>query len=233
MATEDRRAPSPPVLLSPSTPSFPTSNGSATLASVSSPSRSSAPRNEHPYAFKSTSSAILTRSNSIGNNSRHSHHSYTPAAPPTPGLSRSQSTSHRHTRSLSNVAPPAPLPMPLSPSTPARPGSFDASSSAPYHVKRRETLPSFPPPIQTINEMKLSDLPVGDLPVEFHTLLISRGHLIGQPKTLDSDSALFVSYIVITFPERWGDTATRCKGYCRLGHAGEARWKAVPETIRS
>ena len=164
MATEDRRAPSSPVLLSPSTPGFPTSNGSATLASVSSPSRSSAPRNEHPYAFKSTSSAILTRSNSIGNNSRHSHHSYTPTAPPTPGLSRSQSTSHRHTRSLSNVAPPAPLPMPLSPSTPARPGSFDASSSAPYHVKRRETLPSFPPPIQITNEMKLSDLPVSDLP---------------------------------------------------------------------
>jgi len=163
MATEDWRAPSPPVLLSPSTPGFPTSNGSATLASVSSPSRSSAPRNEHPYAFKSTSSAILTRSNSIGNNSRHSHHSYTPTPPSTPGLSRSQSIGHRHTRSLNIVTPPAPLPMPPSPSTPAHSGSFNASSPAPYRVKRRETMPSFPPPIQTTNEIKISDLPVSVL----------------------------------------------------------------------
>ena len=180
MATEDWRAPSSPVPLSPSTPGFPTPNGSATLASVSSPLRSSAPRNEHPYAFKSTSSAILTRSNSIGNNSRHSHHSYTPAAPPTPGLSRSQSIGHRHTRSLSNVAPPTPLPMPPSSPSPARPGSFDASSPAPSRVKRRETLPSFPSPIQTTNEMKISDLPVSVLSLESkHSVLISRGNLIG------------------------------------------------------
>jgi len=163
MATEDRRASSPPVLLSPSAMGFPTSNGSATLASVSSPSRSSAPRNEHPYAFKSTSSAILTRSNSIGNNSRHTHHSYTPTTPQSPGLSHSQSIGHRHTRSLSNVVSPAPLPMPPSPSTPACLGTFDASGPAPYRVMRRETLPSLPPPTQITNDMKISDLPVSFL----------------------------------------------------------------------
>ena len=160
MATEDRGVPSPPVPLSPLTTGFPTSNGSANMMS---PSRPSATRHEHPYAFKSTSSAILTRSNSIGNNSRHTHHSYAPPTPQTPGLSRSQTTIHRHTRSLSNVAPPSPLPMPPSPSMPVRPCSFDASVPTPNLVKRHETLPSIPPSSQTINEMKISDLPVSVL----------------------------------------------------------------------
>jgi len=163
MATEDRGVSLPPVLLSPLTTGPPTPNGSVNLPSVSSPSRSSATRHEHPYAFKSTSSAILTRSNSIGNNSRHTHHSYAPPTPQTPGLSRSQSISHRHTRSLNNAAPPAPLPMPPEPSTPVRPGSFDASSPAPYRVKRHETLPVITPSTQATNEMKISDLPVSVL----------------------------------------------------------------------
>ena len=157
MATEGRRASSPPVLPSPSTVGFPASKGSPNLAS---PSRSSAPRNEHPYAFKSTSSAVLTRSNSIGNNSRHTHHSYTPVTPQSPGLSRSQSTGHRHTKSLSNAAPPTPLPMPPSPSTPARLGSFDANIPAPYRVERCDTLPSSSPSTRTTSEMKISNLPV-------------------------------------------------------------------------
>jgi hypothetical protein len=160
---EDQRTSLPPVLTSPSATGFPMSNGSANLAPMSSPSRSSAPRNEHPYAFKSTSSGILTRSNSIGNNSRHTHHSYTPATPHTPGLSRSQSIGHRHTRSLNNVAPPTPLPMPPSPSTPARVDSVDAISPAPYRVKRRETLPSLSSPTQITKEITISDLPVSAL----------------------------------------------------------------------
>ena len=234
MATEDQRACSPPVPLSPLTTGFPTSNGSANLMSVASPSRSSATKHEHPYAFKSTSSAVLTRSNSIGNNSRHTHHLYAPPTPQTPGLSRSQSTGHRHTRSLSNVAPPTPLPMPPSPSTPVRLGSFDASSPVPYLVKRHETLASMPPSTQTTNELKISDLPVSVLLLLCnHVLLIGRGNLTGQPKALDSDSALPVPYVVITFPERWGDTVACCEGYCCLGHAREARWKAVPETDRN
>ncbi len=163
MATEGQRVSSPPVPLSPLTTGFPTPNGSANLMS---PSRSAATRHEHPYAFKSTSSAILTRSNSIGNNSRHTHHSYAPPTPQTPGLSRSQTISHRHTRSLSNVAPPAPLPMPPSPSIPVRLGSFDASSPAPFLIKRHETLPSIPPLTQTTNELKISDLPVRVLLVQ-------------------------------------------------------------------
>jgi hypothetical protein len=166
MATEAQRVSSPPVPLSPLTTGFPTSNGSANLVSVASPSRSSATKHEHPYAFKSTSSAILTRSNSIGNNSWHTHHLYAPPTPQTPGLSRSQSTGHRHTRSLNNVAPPTPLPMPPSPSTPVRLGSFDAidaSSPVSYLVKRHETLPSLPPSTQTTNELKISDLPVSVL----------------------------------------------------------------------
>ena len=160
MATEDWRAPSPPVPLSPLTTGFPTSNGSANLMSLSSPSRSSATKHEHPYAFKSTSSAILTRSNSIGNNSRHTHHSYAPPTTQTPGLSRSQSIGHRPTRSLSNVIPPTPLPMLPSPATPVRLGSFDASSPVPYLVKRHETLLSISPSTQITNELKISDLPV-------------------------------------------------------------------------
>jgi hypothetical protein len=164
MATEDQRASSSLGPPSPSAVGFPTtSNGSVNLASISPPSRLSAPRNEHPYAFKSTSSAILTRSNSIGNNSRHTHHSYTPATPQTPGLSRSQSIGHRHTSSLNNVAAPTPLPMPPSPSTPARQSGVDATSPVPYRVKRRDTLPSISPSTQTTSEMKISDLPVSIL----------------------------------------------------------------------
>ncbi|KZV90856.1 hypothetical protein EXIGLDRAFT_750426 [Exidia glandulosa HHB12029] len=86
------------------------------------PKRERVNSNDHPYAIKTTSTALLTRSNSTGTRP-HSTHSYTPV-PPSPGSpSNVQRGYHKSSRSLSNASTtdiPKPLPMPPSPGTPVR-----------------------------------------------------------------------------------------------------------------
>ncbi|KAG8832880.1 hypothetical protein FRC17_000450 [Serendipita sp. 399] len=71
----------------------------------------------HPYAIKTTSTAVLSRSNSLQGQKRASlTYVATPASTNAVPLGRSQSRGHRHTRSLSNASangtPPQPLPLP-------------------------------------------------------------------------------------------------------------------------
>ncbi|KAF8322611.1 hypothetical protein DL93DRAFT_2093209 [Clavulina sp. PMI_390] len=93
------------------------------------PSRSQSPTkdNHHPYAVKTTSTGLLTRSNSSAG-TPFSQHSYSPllsspAATPTKGdRGRGRATIHRYSKSLSSaqdfaqLPPPLPSPPPLSPS---------------------------------------------------------------------------------------------------------------------
>lgn len=115
--------------------------------------------NAHPYAIKTTSSALLTRSNST-NTPVHSAHFYVPT-------STSPSSKHRYSRSDTDAAAatspsPRPLPVPPSPQSPTKssriPGTFlsaDEIQAPTWRTKRAETLPTLPqsPPI------KLEDLP--------------------------------------------------------------------------
>lgn len=108
--------------------------------------------NKHPYAIKTTSTALLTRSSSSGFVTSHQHH-YMPTTPsPSP-------SKHRHSKS--DLARPSPRPLPIPPSfePPAKlqksVGSDDAIVS--YRV-RAETLPTLPnPPLPS--PVKVEDLP--------------------------------------------------------------------------
>ncbi|THH04258.1 hypothetical protein EW145_g5655 [Phellinidium pouzarii] len=123
--------------------------------------RGSAPStpNQHPYAIKTTSTALLTRSNSSGH-AAHTQHAYVPTTP-------SPSSKHRYTKSditRTAVHSPRPLPMPPSLDTPSKylNGHNHTSSEDflfPTHrTKRADTLPStpaLPPP----SPVKVDDLP--------------------------------------------------------------------------
>lgn len=116
-------------------------------------------RHDHPYLIRTTSSSLLTRSNSVG--STHKPHQLAAVAPPSPALGRSQGRGHKHSKSQTFVPPP-PLPLaspdraesslPLTPS-PAK--------ETPRRLKRSDTLPSIsskPPE----SPFKIEDLPVSE-----------------------------------------------------------------------
>lgn len=79
-----------------------------------SPTREKA-QNHHPYRIKTTSTGILTRSNSSAG-TPFSQHSYSPlVSPSAPRTTRSKGHTHRYTKSLSSsndVFQPPPLPSP-------------------------------------------------------------------------------------------------------------------------
>ncbi|KAG0705779.1 hypothetical protein DFH29DRAFT_248387 [Suillus ampliporus] len=101
--------------------------------------------NAHPYAIKTTSSAVLSRSNSSPHTPHSVKHHYVPPSPTRPR--------HRYTSSLSSVEGvsvneiPQPSPLPVPPSfrsvSPTR--GFDVSLSGdatpPHRLKRADTLP--------------------------------------------------------------------------------------------
>lgn len=98
--------------------------------------------NAHPYAIKTTSSAVLSRSNSSPHSSPSVKHHYVPTSPTRPR--------HRHTSSLSSVEGvsvneiPRPSPLPVPPPIPPTRVPFSLSDGVtPSHrLKRADTLPS-------------------------------------------------------------------------------------------
>ncbi|KAI0363852.1 hypothetical protein BV20DRAFT_1006682 [Pilatotrama ljubarskyi] len=115
--------------------------------------------NPHPYAIKTTSTALLTRSNTSGYNENATRHYYVPLSP---NPTRSDSTKgHRATKSLNSMAEsptretPRPLPIPpaLDAVTDRRSGSgsggyvsADEASIPRRRPRRSETLPIIPLP---------------------------------------------------------------------------------------
>ena len=130
-------------------------------------SRTSTPssnRHDHPYSIRTTSSSLLTRSNSIG--STHKPHGLYPAsiAPKSPpALGRSQGRGHKHTKSQSSVPPSLPVPpsdewstVPLNEASAAPlPGKLLFEDEVKTRLKRSETMPSIHP-----TTIKVEDLPV-------------------------------------------------------------------------
>lgn len=101
--------------------------------------------NAHPYAIKTTSSAVLSRSNSSPHSSPSVKHHYVPPSPTRPR--------HRHTSSLSSVEVvsvneiprPSPLPVPPSfrPIPPTRASfSLKDDTMPARRLRRADTLPS-------------------------------------------------------------------------------------------
>ncbi|KAF8274617.1 hypothetical protein EI94DRAFT_1695765 [Lactarius quietus] len=115
--------------------------------------------NPHPYAIKTTSTGILTRSNSSGHNTP-SRYLYTPP-PGTPSRSPTKPTreyrSHRHSASLTNELP-LPLPSPLV-SFPVHSQCGQSEDDVSLCRQRADTLPSYLPTIDAVSAEPEEDLP--------------------------------------------------------------------------
>lgn len=174
------------------------------MASLESPSPSSVsfPGTNGPYAIKTTSTAVLSRSNSISGRAQ------TPvlysSSPNTKPLGRSQSRGHRHSRSLSNATSPLPLPVP---------------------PKRRESHGSLSLP-PTPNEGSIAQLPVSN--AAFY-MLIAAEPLLGQPKGLVSKSTFSLSLFCFKSKRRWRDTGSSRQRYRRLCPQGEVGRSIIPQ----
>ncbi|KAH9847814.1 hypothetical protein C2E23DRAFT_846546 [Lenzites betulinus] len=146
---------------------------SATSLSLSSHNRNDSGHkpNPHPYAIKTTSSALLTRSHTSEYNVNARHHFYVPLSP---NLSKSEATKgHRATKSLNAMTEsptregPRPLPIPPPLDIPGNRShgyvSADESSKPRRRPRRSETMPIIPLPAS--NTALLAPAPsVEDLP---------------------------------------------------------------------
>ena len=85
--------------------------------------------NPHPYAIKTTSTALLSRSNSSSHTSHPTSHYYVPPSPTpaSPTKLKHETLGHRYSRSLNNEWP-TPLP------TPPRSASSDESAHSHAHA---------------------------------------------------------------------------------------------------
>lgn len=129
-------------------------------------------RHDHPYLIRTTSSSLLTRSNSIGAVHKPAV-VHTAIGPSSPALGRSQGRGHKKTKSQSAVPPSLPLP----PSTPTSPALQDLPPLSPspsrspnpgnlrLRLRRSDTLPSMPTRIpESPSKVTLEDLPVRVMP---------------------------------------------------------------------
>ena len=156
--------------------------------------------NQHPYAIKTTSTAVLTRSNSTGYAASHQH-VYIPSTPPT------SNSKHRHSKSDVSRPSPRPLPIPPSLESPTKPRNGHGYTSSdeitfPSLRSRADTLPNAtntslptsPPPL------KAEDLPsnprvwtTSQLASYLITALrVKSGEVLPLPLQVAKDIAAFV-----------------------------------------
>ncbi|KAK1231710.1 hypothetical protein PQX77_005196 [Marasmius sp. AFHP31] len=156
--------------------------------------------NPHPYAIKTTSTALLSRSNSAS--SKHTKHHYIPSTPP---------SRHRTTSSASNIEIPRPLPIP--PPSPSdsggegNPHTGPPPMHQPRRLKRSETTattgtPPAPSPIAA--PLTLEELPPNPkqwTPSQLSIYLATALRISGPgelPAPVASDIARFVRERKIT-----------------------------------
>lgn len=103
----------------------------STYVFPSTPSPTRENQNHHPYGIKTTSTGILTRSNSSAG-APYSQHSYSPVPSPSSPhrLAPSNTTTHRYTKSLTSRDEAFPIPIPTPPSLPSPPPRTWSRSSS-------------------------------------------------------------------------------------------------------
>ena len=172
--------------------------------------------NLHPYAIKTTSTGLLTRSNSTSQNTHVSRHYYVPPSPTarergetghSPHVPSPSRRTHRLSKSLSGVdsfeAPnnrPLPTPPPHLSTLPSyRPSASPEKWVTPKRSKRADTLPSTVPDLD-ITPVKLEDLPTNPklwTPSQLSSYLttalrVRSGEAMSLPLPVARDIATFV-----------------------------------------
>jgi hypothetical protein len=191
-------------------------SGAVTAPVPPSVSTSKITPNLHPYAIKTTSTGLLTRSNSSSQNVHVSRHYYVPPSPTTkkneksvhpPQKPPSSRRTHRLSRSLSGLdsfEPPNKRPLPTPPPHPSTLPSCELSADqekwvTPRRPKRTETLP-LTTPDPNVTPVKLEDLPTNPklwTPSQLSSYLttalrVRSGEAMSLPLPVAQDIATFV-----------------------------------------
>ncbi|THH31226.1 hypothetical protein EUX98_g2991 [Antrodiella citrinella] len=159
--------------------------------------------NPHPYAIKTTSTGLLSRSSSTGFNTNASKNHYVPLSPsPTRSSFHGNEKKHRATKSQyipesSPTKAPRPLPAPPAFSSGDGHGSTD-EASAPRRARRADTLPSVPssapsPFINTPIPVSVVDLPYNPklwTPSELSSYLATALRVTSPDKTQESSDVV-------------------------------------------
>lgn len=192
------------------------SSGAAATTPVPPSVSSKITPNPHPYAIKTTSTGLLTRSNSSSQNVHVSRHYYVPPSPiakkpeeifRSPRTPSSPRRTHRLSKSLSGVdsfESPSKRPLPTPPPHPSILPSYEPSVNSekwvtPKRPKRAETLP-FTVPDPDVTPVKLEDLPTNPklwTPSQLSSYLttalrVRSGEAISLPLPIARDIATFV-----------------------------------------
>ena len=172
--------------------------------------------NPHPYAIKTTSTGLLTRSNSSSQNTQVSRHYYVPPSPTarmneeanrSPQRPSPSRRTHRLSKSLSGVdsfESPNTRPLPTPPPHPSTLPSYELSASSeqwvtPKRPKRAETSSTTVPDLG-VTPVKLEDLPTNPklwTPSQLSSYLttalrVRSGEAMSLPLPLARDVAKFV-----------------------------------------
>ncbi|PCH42681.1 hypothetical protein WOLCODRAFT_89955 [Wolfiporia cocos MD-104 SS10] len=168
--------------------------------------------NPHPYAVKTTTSGVLSRSNSSSHNVNVTRHYYVPSSPST-GHSPDNGKSHKMSKSLSTIADsptrPSPRPLPTPPMLTAP--LIDDHQTNGLHMegehqpsrrnKRAETLPSIPSDsyqAPTPLVVPTEDLPPNPklwTPAQLSTYLVTALRISSQGKQGDSQPIVLPSRV--------------------------------------
>ncbi|KAF8149095.1 hypothetical protein B0H34DRAFT_811661 [Crassisporium funariophilum] len=138
------------------------------------------PANAHPYAIKTTSTALLSRSNSTSSPHSSAHH-YVPTSPspthtsPTKPHRPHRPSRHRYSRSLTGEGP-RPLPAPPSPSPSPTRGLEEDEDTPRRRGGRADTLPSADSPFNA-QKLELPDDPKAWTPAQVSEYLVSALHV--------------------------------------------------------
>ena len=174
------------------------------------------PPNSHPYAIKTTSTGLLTRSNSSSQNVHVSRHYYVPPSPTarkqeesvhSPQIPSPSRRTHRLSKSLSGAdsfESPNKRPLPTPPPRPSVFPSYEPSVipeqwTTPKRPKRGETL-LFTAPDLNVTPVKLEDLPTNPklwTPSQLSSYLttalrVRSGEAMSLPLPVARDIATFV-----------------------------------------
>lgn len=176
--------------------------------------------NPHPYAIRTSSTGLLTRSNSSGHNTAVSRHLYVPSSPSPRYESRRRQ--HKYSKSLNDelgavIGSPTPLPIPSDFVSNATPHS--TGSEIPVR-RRAETLPHIPDTTTSADATILADdLPSNPkvwLPSQLSTYLSTALRISSPEPSEDPEEVILPAQLVTDIAKFVKDSKINGRMFLRL-----------------